>query len=133
MRKVMTMTPITDSFCGASEFMRSQDPKREDLVQNFMDEAEQKFSTRPEAVRQRVITIMIRIKVPGGSSDVREKIEKAANSSASLEQAQELAEAYGQYQLKSLCEQEDMHGDSFNRDYAADLVAGSNFVQVYDR
>lgn len=134
MGRMMSMMPITDSFRSDGEFSRERDPGQHDLVQNFMDKAEEKFSTSPEHVKGRVLTIVIRIKMPGGSSDdVEEKMHKAASSNVSYESASQLADAYGQYQLRALCDIEDNQYDKFNSDYMCDLVAGANYAQVFDR
>ena len=134
MGHMMSMTPMTDSFCCDGEYSRERDPGHHDLVQNFMDKAEEKFSSNPEHVKNRVLTIVIRIKLPGGSDgDVEEKMNKAASSDVPYQMARELANAYGQYQLQALSDIKANLGNEFNEDYMCDLIAGSNYAQVFDR
>lgn len=131
MGRMMSIAPITDSFCCDSEYSRERDPGQHDLVQNFMNKAEDKFSTSPDKVNDRVLNVVINIKLP--SDAVEHKMKKAASSSASYYDASQLAEAYGQYQLQALSDIKANLGNEFNEDYMCDLIAGSNYAQVFDR
>lgn len=114
MQKMMTMSPCTSMFAPSSSFMAEQDPKRDDLVQSVMEAAEHKFSMQAAPVQKRVtITIMM-----SGAP-----CEKSA-SAVEIGGARQLAEAYGQYQLKTLCELQNTYGD--NVDTICDLIAGAN-------
>lgn len=114
MKKMMTMAPCTSMFTPSSSFMAEQDPKREDLVQNVMEDAESKFSMQTAPMQKRVtITIMM-------TGAPREK----AASVAEVNGARQLAEVYGQYQLKTLCELQNRYGDSI--DTMCDIIAGAN-------
>lgn len=128
---LMTMTPMTNEFAGGSDFKCSCDPKHNDFVQNFMNKAEEKFSIKAEPLKKRVLTIVIRVTIPG--SAVEEKLEKAASSAVSFKAASNLAEAYGQYQVRALCDMKDRHGDTVINDNTYDIVAGANSVRVFDR
>jgi hypothetical protein len=114
MQKMMTMSPCTSMFTPSSSFMAEQDPKRDDLVQSVMEDAEHKFSMQSAPVQKRVtITIMM-------TGTPREK----SASIAEVGGARQLAEAYGQYQLKTLCELQNNYGE--NIDTICDLIAGAN-------
>lgn len=116
-QKMMTMSPCTSMFAPSSSFMAEQDPKREDLVQNVMEDAERKFSIHGEPARKRItITIMM----SGGAPQ-----EKSA-SIAEIEGARQLAEVYGQYQIRTLCDLQDRMHDKENIDMVCDLIAGAN-------
>lgn len=129
--RIMTIRPITSEFAGGSDFRCENDPGNSDLVQNFMNKAEEKFSLRDDHVKRRVLTIVIRISIPDHS--VGEKLEKAASCMVSHDQASTLAEAYGQYQIRALCDIDNRHGESVVNDNMYDIVAGANSVRVFDR
>jgi hypothetical protein len=97
--------------------MAECDPKKEDLVQNVMDDAEDKFSMDAEPVKQRVIKITIT------ASKAPEIIVKKASFS---KQASDLAEAYAQYQIRALCDIQNVDKYTEFVDNICDLVVGSN-------
>lgn len=126
-RKVYTMVPCTDSFAAGSEFASERDPKQGDLVQKMMDNAEDKFSVADEPARKRVLRIIIK----AGSVNREGAFEKAASAQCDLQKATDLAEMYGQYQLRSLVDMRDMHGEAIN-DRTYDMVASANSAMLFD-
>lgn len=123
-------SPIMSEFCGSSDYVCKQDPKQADLVQNFMDKAEDKFSIEAEPVKRRVLTIVIKVAIPGSTE---EKFNKAASANVSYNDASALANAYGQYQIRALCDIRDRKGADFINDSTYDMIAGANSVLVFDR
>ena len=130
MGSVMSVRPLTQEFAGSSDFCCSQDPHRSDFVQNFMDRVEDKFSLEPEPVKRRILTIVIRVSVPGS---VEDKLQKAASYDVSYDSARALANAYGQYQVRALCDMQERRGSDFLTPGMFDLVAGANSVLLFDR
>lgn len=126
----MTSMPMLSDFCGSSDYVCKQDPKDGDLVQNFMDRAEEQFSIEAEPVKQRILTIVIKVAIPGSTEA---KFNKAASSNVSYNDAAALANAYGQYQVRALCDIRDRKGADFINNSTYDLVAGANSVLVFDR
>lgn len=126
-RKVYTMVPCTDAFAAGSEFASECDPKRDDLVQKVMDKAEDKFSVKDEPSRKRVLRIIIK----AGSVNRDGAFEKAAAAKCDTQKAMDLSEAYGQYQLRSLVDMKDMHGDAIN-DNTYDMVVSANSACLFD-
>lgn len=123
MSKMMSMTPCTSLFYPSSESVASMDPKRDDLVQNVMEDMEQKFSVKEAPIKRRVMTIIIK---SGSFNDNKasEFMKTAAAQAVPYENAKTLAEVYGQYQLSALCSIKDIYGD--NTEDLCDLVVGGN-------
>jgi hypothetical protein len=130
MSTMMPFPSMMSEFCGSSDRACCNDPKHADLVQNFMDKAEDKFSIEAEPVKQRVLTIVIKIAMPGA---VEDKFQKAASYNVSYKDAAALANAYGQYQVRALCDIRDRKGADFINDNTYDMIAGANSVLVFDR
>lgn len=129
--KMMSVCPCTSLFRPSSEFMAEQDPKRGDLVQNVMDSMENKFSLKQGPVQQRVITIVIKTASVLDRADRLSEFNKsAAATTVNLDSAQQLAEAYGQYQIRTLCDMRESFGDAVDNVY--DLVAGANTALIFD-
>lgn len=114
---ISSMIPCCSMFQAGSRFMAECDPKKEDLVQNVMDDAEDKFSMDAEPVKQRVIKITIT------ASKTPEIIVKKASF---VKQATDLAEAYAQYQIRALCDIQNVDKYTEFVDNICDLVVGSN-------
>jgi hypothetical protein len=127
---MMPFPSMMSEFCGSSDRACCNDPKQADLVQNFMDKAEDKFSIEAEPVKQRVLTIVIKVAIPGA---VEDKFQKAAAADVSYKDASALANAYGQYQIRALCDIRDRKGADFINDNTYDMIAGANSVLVFDR
>lgn len=126
--RIMTMAPCTSIFTPSSEFMAERDPKRGDLVQNVMDSMENKFSMKQAPMTQRVTTIVIRCSAP---KVVCRMQKSAAVANDEFENAaQQLAEAYGQYQIRALCDMENWYGDQVHN--ICDSVVGSNAGIMFD-
>lgn len=131
MKKMMSMSPCTSLFRPSSEFMAEQDPKRGDLVQKVMDTMEDKFSLRQEPAQRRVVTIVIKMASVLERAERLDEFEKsAAYHSVNSDNAKQLAEVYGQYQIRALCDMRDTFGDAV--DNACDLVVGANTALVFD-
>lgn len=127
--RMFSMRPCTEEFRAGSEWSSDCDPGKSDLIQNVMDKAEDKFSVKDGPVRRRVIQITI---IQGGlpeNADV--EFDKAAAAGVSDEDALDLAETYGQYQLRSLCDIEQLNPGSVT-DATHRMVAGANSVMLYD-
>ena len=113
-----SMIPCCSMFQSGSHFMSECDSKKDDLVQNVMDSAEQKFSMESEPVQNRTIRIIISI-----SNKSPEEITKKAHFSRD---AEDLAMAYAQYQVRALCDIQSMDNRQEIVDNMCDLIAGSN-------
>lgn len=131
MSKVMSILPMTSMFRSGSDFASEQDCHCGDLVQKFMDKAEDKFSISTEPVTRRVMTIII--KAGSTNNSAVAEFEKAASLNVDENKAHDLAMAYGQYQIRALCDMRDRHGDDMLGENVYDLVAGANSVLVFDR
>lgn len=127
--KMMSMAPCTSMFTPSSEFMAEQDPKRGDLVQNVMESMERKFSTKVEPVQHRVTTIIIK-SGSADSSSAEEFVKSAAAQQVDMQKAAQLAEAYGQYQIRALCDIKNEYGDAAEQ--LCDLVVGGNSAIMFD-
>lgn len=125
------VAPCISQFRAGSEFASNCDPKRGDLVQRFMDGAEDKFSMEEGPVKRRVMTIII--KSAASPSEVGAAVEKAASCYEDRDGgAVKLAAAYGQYQIGALCDMRDILGADKISDSVYDMVAGANSVMLYD-
>lgn len=113
-----SMIPCCSMFQSGSHFMSECDSKKDDLVQNVMDSAEQKFSMESEPVKQRTIRIIISV-----SGKAPEMTVKKASFSRD---AEDLAMAYAQYQVRALCDIQSMDNHQEMIDNMCDLIAGSN-------
>lgn len=129
MGNMTTVKPVTHLFEAGSEFAAEQDPCHDDFVQKFMDRAEEKFSVRTEPVQRRVLTIIIK----AASDTASAEFEKAAALDVDMNKAVDLANTYGQYQIRALCDMREMLGDDSLNEDVYDLVAGANSVLVFDR
>jgi hypothetical protein len=127
--KMFMMRPCTEEFCAGDEWSASTDRGRGDLVQNVMDKAEDKFSIQEGPVRKRVIQITIVQNM--GSDNADAEFDKAASVVADSYAAQDLAETYGQYQLRALCDI-----DRFNpgtvTDRTCSMIAAANSIMLHD-
>lgn len=123
--------PMMNDFHADSEYSAEHDPKRDDLVQKFMDKAEEKFSIEAAPMRRRItIVIMCSSASP---SDVKHEVEKAASCYNDPEgNAIKLAAAYGQYQAAALSDMRDILGTDAVGDHVYDIIAGANSVMLYD-
>lgn len=117
-----SVVPCCSMFQAGSRFAAECDPKKEDLVQNVMDDAEEKFSMDAEPAKQRVIRITITTtKAP----------EVIVKKSSFAKQAYDLAEAYAQYQVRALCDIQNVDKYAGVVDNICDLVVGSNMKTQY--
>ena len=127
--KMFMMRPCTEEFCAGDEWSASTDRGRGDLVQNVMDKAEDKFSIQEGPVRKRVIQITIVQNMGPDNADA--EFDKAASAVADSYAAQDLAETYGQYQLRALCDI-----DRFNpgtvTDRTCSMIAAANSIMLHD-
>lgn len=124
-----SIIPCADCFSASSDYKANIDPKN-DEIQNLMDIAEEKFSIQQEPVRKRIIRITISI---GGNPSVdklENQVKEAASANASYNDCVELAQAYGQYQIKALSDISNYHEITPNM---IDTVAGSNTILLFDR
>ena len=128
MEHMMHMAPETQVFRMGSPVMCACDDTPSDSIDQLMDQAEDKFSMREEPVRHRVIQIVIRI---GGSPSHCSHHEKEA-SLLSDEQAANVARCYAQYQVRALCDMQDLHGSDHITPAMCDMVAGANSALVFD-
>lgn len=125
------IAPCVSEFRAGSEFSSSCDPKRDDLVQNFMDKAEDKFSLEEGPVKRRVMTIII--KSAASPKEVHDEVIKSASCYDDRDgNAVKLAAAYGQYQIGAICDMRDILGDDRVGESVYDMVAGANSVMLYD-
>lgn len=120
--------PCADCFSACSDYKASRDPKN-DEIQNLMDSAEQKFSVQEEPVRRRVLKITISIGLPS-ATQLQNRVKEAAAADASYNNCLELAQAYGQYQAKALCDISNYHTITDNM---IDTIAGANTILLFDR
>lgn len=127
-RMMFSMTPCTHLFRAGSLMETADDPGRDDLVQNVMDDAEEKFSIREEPVKKRVIRITIQF---GGHPDNHEEELDKAASLADNGAAATICSQYGQYQLAALADIKAMHGEALVNDKTMDLIAGANTAISY--
>lgn len=126
-----SVVPCISSFRAGSEFSSECDPKRSDLVQKFMDTAEDKFSMEAEPVKRRVVTIII--KSGASPQEVHDEVVKSASCYNDTDgSALKLASAYGQYQIGAVCDIRDILGADAVSDDVYDMVAGANSVMLYD-
>lgn len=125
-----TIIPYSDCFSACSDYKASRDEKN-DIIQEVMDEAEQKFSIKEEPVRNRVIRITISIggKLPSADK-LESQVKEAAAADASYNDCVQLAQAYGQYQIKALSDINNYHNINDNM---IDTVAGANTILLFDR
>lgn len=126
-RKIYVMTPMTSEFRPCSEFMAQQDPGNTDKVQKLMDEMEDKFSVREEPTRRRVVRIIIKA---AGENEPAYTFDKAAAAACSIEQAEDLAECYAQYQTRALIDIQSLHPEAVT-DSTYDMIAAANSVMLY--
>lgn len=134
MSNMLTISPCTSLFRPCGEIVAESDPKRCDLVQNVMDEAEEKFSVRAEPVHRRVVTIIIKAAADNTYGIKRqEAFVKAATAEADIEKAAALANMYGQYQIGALCAMRDMLENQALGDNVYDMIAAGNTVRVFDK
>lgn len=117
----LTMVPITDEFKASSRFMSSTDSKN-DTVQNIMDKAQDKFSIEPDKATKRII----RITITCGKSNNKDKDFDKEAANVSEQQCRELASAYGQYQLRALCDMQDINGSDSITANTLDLITSAN-------
>lgn len=129
MPRMLTMTPCTHLFTPSCELDAEDDPKRNDLVSNVMESAEEKFSIREAPVKQRVIRITI--SMSPSAKDPEVEFKKAANADVNVNHAEELCSSYAQYQLETLSAMRKLHGDSVVNDTTFDFVAGANSAMLY--
>lgn len=115
---VSSMVPCCSTFQAGSRFMSECDSKKDDLVQNVMDSAEDKFSMEEEPVKSRTIRIII--STSGKVPDVTVK-KASVNTDAT-----NLAYAYSQYQLRALCDINNIDKHANFIENMCDLVVGAN-------
>lgn len=121
-RMLSTMSsviPCCSMFSAGSQFASDCDFKKDDLVQNVMDDAEDKFSVHEEPVKTRTIRIIIATSGPVQQVTIT---KKASYSS----QAQDLAEAYAQYQVRALCDINELDKRNGSVENMCDIIVGSN-------
>lgn len=126
-QRMMIIRPHTSLFAPSSEFMAEQDSKKDDLVQNVMDAMEDKFSVKEEPMKQRVTTVIIRVSSP---RVVCRMVKAASAAPAELQKAAQLAEVYGQYQIRALCDMKNLFGEQVEN--LCDVVVGSNSGIMFD-
>ena len=126
-QRMMIIRPHTSLFAPSSEFMAEQDSKKDDLVQNVMDAMEDKFSVKEEPMKQRVTTVIIRVSSP---RVVCRMVKAASAAPAELQKAAQLAEVYGQYQVRALCDMKNLFGEQVEN--LCDVVVGSNSGIMFD-
>lgn len=123
-----SVIPCADCFQSCSDYKASKDPKN-DMVQNLMDVAEDKFSIKQEPIRRRVINITISIGIPSAER-LENQVKEAASCDASYDNCLDLAQAYGQYQARALCDISNYHDVDGNM---IDTIASANTVLLFDR
>lgn len=118
--KVTKIIPVTSHFRAGSEFMSNNSCGncRGDEVEDLMHTVEKDFSMNEPYVRTRVIYVD-RDKNSSGR-------EKNKSNGKESEKAANLAECYGQYQIRALCDMNNLHGSQFVTDNLCDMVAGAN-------
>lgn len=124
-----SILPCADHFAACSDYKASKDPKN-DEIQDLMDQAENKFSIQQGPVRQRVIRITITIGQPASPESLENRVKEAASCDASYDNCLELAQAYGQYQARALCDINTYHNVDDNM---IDTIASANTVLLFDR
>lgn len=127
--KVTKIIPVTSHFRMGSAFMddHCHGNCRGDEVDDLMDKAEHDFSMHAEPVRTRII---FRDSYEGSKKKEDEsdssRGEKKKKDDKDIEKAANLAECYGQYQIRALCDMQQLHGSDFVSDSLCDMVAGAN-------
>lgn len=118
---ILSMTSYTPCFEPSSRFMAESDMCNHDSVQKVMDGIEDKFSMKEEPVKTRVTAIII--KKGSFNKDVSTQLTKSASSYIDPA-AKELANAYGQYTIRALCDLKETYGDNVYN--LCDVIVGSN-------
>lgn len=133
-RQANTLTSIADEFSASDDYMCSQDPKSDD-IQNLMDDLEDKFSLNPSVMHGRVLRITISIDSDNEQAirqNLKDKLLKSASYSISERVCDDLAKAYCQYQVRALCDINNLFENGVS-DNMLDTVAGANTVLIFDR
>lgn len=124
-----SIVPCADCFQACSDYKASRDSKNDD-IQNIMDGIEDKFSMKQEPVRGRIIRITITIGGKASPDHLENRVKEAASCEASYDDCHELAQAYGQYQARALCDISNYHEVNDN---LIDTIASANTVLLFDR
>lgn len=131
--KVTKIVPVTSQFRMGSSFLSDSlphsTPSGGDPVDKMMDSAEEKFSLGGEHLNHRVM------KTEEDEEELEEREEKKTErrkrrgkkeEDEEEEKAAALAEAYGQYQIRALCDMKELHGENFLSPGVFPLVASAN-------
>lgn len=120
--KITKMIPVTSHFSAGGSHCCESDCCGKDEIDQLMDSAEEKFGTEDENVKIRII---YRTKDKSDDEDEKPKKHKE-ESEEEQEKAANIAECYGQYQIRALCDIKNMHGSNAFNDSMYDLIAGAN-------
>lgn len=137
--KITRIVPVTSQFRAGSSFMADHDPcprcpEGGDPVDKMMDSAEEKFSLAGDHPKYRVVHHMTKDDAEDEDDDAeeeekprkRKRNKKEEEDTDEEEKAAALAEAYGQYQIRALCDMKDLHGENFLQDNVYPMLAGAN-------
>ncbi len=142
--KVTRIVPVTSQFRMGSQFMSDSMPctcpSGGDPVDQVMNSAEEKFSLDGDMPRRRVINHMSKeddiddVDDDDDKEDEEEvkkvvkklKKNKKKDDDEEEEKAASLAECYGQYQIRALCDMNEIHGSDFLQPNALAMVVGAN-------
>ncbi len=113
---------IGQLFEAGSHFSAQCDNSGDD-VQKFMDQVEQQFGIRSESLNPRVMDA----EAPA-DAETRHDDEEVKSSSTIDAHAEILAEAYGQYQLRALCDMESISGADVSDSQRLVTVAGNRHI-----
>lgn len=135
--KVTKIVPITSKFRMGSSFMSDTlprvAPEGGDPVDQMMHKAEEKFSLGGDKVTIRIVRESGRDEEDEEELEEREEKKEKRRKNRSKEEeddiqekAAALAEAYGQYQIRALCDMKELHGDNFLPDGIYPMIASAN-------
>ena len=136
--KITRIVPVTSQFRMGSQFMADSAPcvypSGGDPVDKVMSSAEQKFSLDGDFSTRRVVHHLSEDSEDDEPKDEDEKEEKEdkkeKKSKKDKEEEEEksasLAECYGQYQIRALCDMNELHGSDFITPNAFNMVVGAN-------
>ena len=126
--KITKIIPVTSHFRMGSDFMGEHHHGncRGDEVASLMNQAEEDFSVDNDRVRTRVIYRDSDEKKNKKSDDDSSDSEKKKIKDKDIEKAANVAECYAQYQIRALCDMQQLHGSNFVSDGLCDMIAGAN-------
>lgn len=127
--KITKMIPVTSNFSAGGPHCDTTSCCGQDEIDKMLSDAEESFSTQDEPVKVRIIYRTTNSKSDDDNKEKSEKDEKKDDDDKDekkQEKAANIAECYGQYQIRALCDIRNLHGSNAFSDSMYDLIASAN-------